>query len=73
MAAISPNQRVALETLAQRGKCSAYEARLQMRTLEALARKGMAASRGSVGSIFSPTTNILWWITPAGRAALGAS
>lgn len=73
MAAVSPNQRAALETLAQRGKCSAYEARLQMRILEALGRKGLVTSRASIGSMFSPTTNILWSITDTGRAALDAS
>lgn len=70
MAALSPNQRAALETLAQRGQCSAYEARLQMRTLEALERKGLVTAHRQIGSMFSPTTNIGWQITEAGRVAI---
>ncbi len=70
MAALSHSQRAALDALARRGECSAYGAGLRMRTLDALARRGLVTSRGGVGSMLSPTTNILWRITQAGRAAI---
>ncbi len=73
MPSLSTNQRAALETLARRGQCSAYEARVQMRTLEALERRGMVRSRHQIGSMWSPQTNIGWEITDAGRSALATA
>lgn len=51
------------------GQRSAYPG-LKIKTLEALKTKGLVKSIGGVGSMFSPTTSILWRLTEIGKAYL---
>jgi len=80
MPKLSPKQRVALETLAERGECNAHDAKLNLHTLDALKSKHLVALRADAGikdaseaaffAVMSPRTRIFWRITNAGRAAL---
>lgn len=46
---------------------------LHMGVLNSLSLRGLVAARRDLGSGFAPRNNIIWRITPAGRAHLASS
>jgi hypothetical protein len=74
MKPLSVSQRRALAKLLafRGGDVSAYELGESLASLDALARRGLAARRSGLGSMFSPRTNIDFRITEAGVEHLKA-
>lgn len=56
---LSGVQRMILGKLTDKWQ-SAYELRASLATLRALEREGLAKSKETLGSMFSPRVNILW-------------
>ena len=48
----------------------AYELRCSMATLYGLFSRGLVSRKDELGSLFSPRTNVIWELTPAGVDAL---
>lgn len=70
MAKLTEAQWRALNWFADGYARSAYAARCNMGTLEALYKRGLLSKQYGLGDMAFPRTGIMWRITAAGRAIL---
>ena len=70
---LSATQLDVLKKMRKHRKWTAYTLQASLGTLSALRRRGLVNMRSELGAFWLPRSCILWWITPAGLAALEAA